>query len=244
MKKLVAILSLLLSSSGFGAGRIETSLSYGLDSEWLKQGNYQYFYVLLDESLGSPEEILKTFLPLDTKKLWDPKEGHFLAVAKFSYLLPLSLNDIDENWFTGEDYLQSTLPRYTLAKQGESYHVGGSLITPDFRLQLRFLKPQDPEVAAIPLLDRSQLAAGQMKATLMHQDRFGRVFFFKTAKMASALIIYTEFGEGQTLATQYILSNIINVPTKEMIRKGMVENLDDVVTGSRAAVKAHRESFK
>jgi hypothetical protein len=54
--------------------------------------------------------------------------------------------------------------------------------------------------------------------------------------MASAMIIYQEHSPDQTLVTQYILSNVINVPTEELIRKGMLENLQNVVQGSREAV--------
>lgn len=253
MKIMFILFSLSLANLGFCEGRIEKDLNYQLDLNWLRSGNFQYFYSLLketevdgtkiflnlfEEQSNTPvETILETFLPLDTRKLWDSKEKHFLALAKISYLLPVSLKEIDEEKFTGKDYLQRTLPRYTVKKKGESFHVGGSLITPDFNVRLHFLKPTDPEVDSIPLLERSKLQSGVIKATLMHQDNFGRVFFFKTAKMASALIIYSGLGESETLVTQYILSNIINVPTKEMIRKGMVENIEDMVTGSRAAAK-------
>lgn len=210
---------------------METKLSYEVDLNYLEQGNFQYYYSLLS---GDETEVLEVFLPLDTKDLWDPKDKTFLAVAKFSYLLPLGLGDIDETKFTDKDYLQRTLPRYEVTRQGEGFHVSDTFLTPDFDVTLSFLGPDHPDVSKIPLIDQKKLREGKIKVTFMHQENFGRVLFFKTAKFASAMIIYEEVVPKKTLVTQYILSNIINVPTKEMIRKGMLENLQDVVEGSRS----------
>lgn len=231
--------------------RLEHKLEYTVHSPFLENGNFQYFYGLLkqeknkkefenlykEQSETSVEDILKVFLPLDIKNMWDPKDGNFLAVARVSYVLPISLSDINEERFTDTEYLQQTLPRYEVTKREDHFHVGGSLITPDFDLALSFLSPDHPYVASIPLIDKKKLVMGKIKVSFMYQDNFGKVFFFKTAKSSSALIIYEESAPKQTLVTQYILSNVINVPTKDLIRKGMIENLRDVVKGSRSAVK-------
>lgn len=223
---------------------LEHKLNYTIDTKILEKGDFQYFYSLLnsqfknlttDQSETSVEEIVKVFLPLDTKKLWDPKDGHYLAVAKFSYILPISIHAIDEKKFTDTKYLQSTLPRYKVTKYDKYFHVGGPFITPDFNVTVSFLDPEHPYTHAIPMIDRKKMKTDKLKVSFMHQDNFGRVMMFRTAKMASALILYEDHGKNQTLVTQYILSNVINVPTRELIRKGMIENLRDVVGGSRAA---------
>lgn len=222
---------------------LEDKLDYVPDTKILEKGDFQYFYSLLDsdfknltseQSVTLSQDIVKVFLPLDTKKLWDPKEGHYLAVAKFSYILPVVVGSIDEKRFTDTDYLQSTLPRYTVTKHDKFFHVSGSFITPDFHVTVNFLDPEHPYALAIPLIDREKMKSGKLKVSFMHQDNFGRVMFFRTAKMASALILYEEHGKNQTLVTQFILSQVINVPTKDLIRKGMIENLRDVVRGSRS----------
>lgn len=230
---------------------LEHNLHYPLDYPALEKGNFQYFYSLLrlkddknefenlfsDQSNTPVEEILKVFLPLDTQKLWDPKDENYLAVAKVSHILPVNLSKVDESKFTSIEHLKKTLPRYEVTKQGNTFHVGGSLITPDFDMTVTFLNPEHPYVEAIPLIDREKLKSGKIKVSFMHQKKFGRVFFLRTAKASNALIIYEDIGPEKTLVTQYILSNIINVPpTRDVIRKGMIENLKDVVKGSREAV--------
>lgn len=249
LKRITLGCLLVLSLSAYCEGLMEKKLNYELNESVLEKGGFQYFYALLKEvefagknefqnltpelSRTPEDEILKAFMPLDVKKLWDSKDQHYLAVAKFSFLLPIPLQEIREEVFTSQSYLQSTLPKYKVTKKGDFFHVGGSLITPDFDLMMSFLKPSHPYVEKLPLLNKEILAQGKVKAIFMHQENFGRVIFFKTAKAANALIIYSEYKTQETLVTQYILSNVINVPTKEMIRKGMLENLSDVVDGSR-----------
>lgn len=230
---------------------LEQNLHYSIDYPALDKGNFQYFYSLLrlvdgksefenlfkDQSETPVEEILKVFIPLDTKKLWDPKDGNYLAVAKVTHVLPTPLSKIDEKKFTSVEHFKKTLPRYKVSKHGDTFHVGGSLITPDFNLSVNFLTPDHPYVETISLIDRDKLKAGKIKVSFMNQDKFGKVFFIRTAKASNALIIYEDAGPQRTLVTQYILSNLINVPpARDFIRKGMIENLQDVVKGSRSAV--------
>ncbi len=248
----ILLLGLLFQASAESSepeARLEHKLNYTVETPFLEQGNFQYFYGLLkqnkedkgftnlyqEQSKTPVEEILKTFLPLDTKNHWDPQDGHFLALARISYLLPVPLEKIDEKRLTDTDYLQKTLPRYEVTKKEGYFHIGGSLITPDFDLRLSFLDPEHPYVDSIPLIDSKKLKAGKIKVAFMHQDNFGKVLIFKTAKASSALIIYEESSPERTLVTQYILSNIINVPAKELIRRGMIDNIQDVVKGSRSA---------
>lgn len=249
LRKTILLFVLIVSGAGAAEpeAKLETKLDYSVDLPFLEKGNFQYFYGLLkqdekkefenlysDQSETKVEEILNVFLPLDIKNKWDPKDDHFLAVAKISYLLPISLNEIKEERFTAKDYLQKTLPRYEVTQRGENFHVGGSLITPDFDLEVSFLGPDHPYVDLIPLIDKEKLKSGKIKVSFMYQDNFGKVFFFKTAKASNALIIYEAEGDNRTLVTQYISSNVINVPTKDLIRKGMIENISDVVKGSRS----------
>ncbi len=242
----------VLASTKDPVGFIENKLDYEINYEELKAGNYQYFYCLLkqsnengrfyfknlisEQSETKVEEIVKTFLPLDTKKLWSPEDKNYLAVAKFNYILPINIKTINEEKFTGTKYLQSTLPLYKVTKLERHYHIGGSFITPDFNLYLNFINFEHPDANLIEGIDKQKMREGKIKISIMHQDTFGRVMFFRTAKMATAIIVYEEHTSNQTLVTQYILSNIINVPTKSLIRSGMIENLQNVVKGSREAV--------
>jgi len=245
MKLLGMFLFLIFADVAFSESKLERNLNYAVDYPTLEKGDFQYFYALLkesenlfsDQSETPVEELIKTFLPLDTKNLWDPKEGNFLAVAKVSHLLPVNLSQVSEEKLTSVKHFEKTLPRYKVTKKDDdSFHVGGSLITPDFNVTITFLGPDHPYVQMIPLIDREKLKTGKIKVSFMHQDKFGKVLFFRTAKSSSALIIYENVGPKKTLVTQYILSNIINVPTKDLIRKGMIQNLNDVVKGSRSSV--------
>jgi len=251
---LITFISLFSSASEDQTqGLIQSKLDYEVDYQELEKGNFQYYYSLLkqsqindelkfenltkDQSQNQAKLIIETFLPLDTKKLWNPKDNNYLAVAKFNYILPLNINVIDEDKFLSTEYLQSTLPRYKVTKHKDYFHVGGSLITPDFDVFVNFLKAEDPINKLVKGINPEKIKSGEMKVSFMHQENFGRVMFFRTAKMASALIIYEKLDSTQTLVTQYILSNVINVPAKSLIRKGMIENLQNVVIGSREAVK-------
>ncbi len=251
-----ASLLLLLLSFGVLAkdneALLEDKLDYQIKLDSLREGDFQYFYTLLkqvekdgslhfknltaEQSKTKASVIADFFLPLDVENLWEPKEEHYLAVSKFSYLLPISIEKVDEDKFTSKEYLQQTLPQYEVTKIVNGFHVGGSFMTPDFNVSVRFLKADDPKLKIMKQIDPKKMTEGKMKVSFMQQDSFGRVMFFRTAKMASALIIYEYQNANETLVTQYILSNIITVPTKSLIRQGMIENLQNVVIGSRAAV--------
>lgn len=235
---------------------LEHKLNYTINTNQLEKGDFQYFYALLkqsedkndfenlfeDQSETKVEEISGVFLPLDTRNLWAPKDGNYLAVAKVSHILPVHLKQISEKKFTDLKHFKKTLPRYKVTKDGDTFHVGGSFITPDFNVSVSFLGPEHPYVQSIPLIDRDKLRAGKIKVSFMHQDNFGRVLFIRTAKSSNALIIYEDIGPQKTLVTQYILSNIINVPpSRDLIRRGMIENLQDVVKGSRSSVESLHE---
>jgi len=255
MIKLNLFFILMVSTFQISAteAHIETTLDYNLNIQSLSKGNFQYFYTLLKQlkntdemkfqnlhkemSTTKADDIARIFLPLDTRNLWDPKDENFLAVAKLNYILPISIKSIKEDIFTSREYLQKTLPTYKVTQHKEYFRVGGSFITPGFNVYLSFLKADHPYTSLIKDIDKQKMIEGKMKVSFMHQDNFGRVMFFKTAKMASAMIIYEEIKTNQTLVTQYILSNVINVPTKNLIKEGMIENLQNVVQGSRTAVK-------
>lgn len=227
---------------------LEHDLNYALKTPILEEGNFQYFYTLLRQKTASPDfenlnsdqsvtpvaEILRVFLPLDSEKLWKPEERNFLALARFTFILPMRVESIDEAVFAGTEYLQKTLPRYKVTKTKKGFHVGGSFITPDFDATVSFLTADDPLIPSLTMASAEKMRAGKMKVSFMHQKNFGRVMMFQTAKMANALLIYEELTSSQTLVNQFILSNVINVPTRDLIRRGMIENLTDVVRGSRA----------
>lgn len=217
---------------------IEQKLDYQIDFQALGKGSFQYFYRLLrPEDDRESEKIAALFQPLDTKKLWDPKDGNHMAVAKFNYLLPIDIKKVDEAKLYNKDFLQKTLPNYKVTEHDHYFHVSGSFMTPDFNVYITYLDADHLFTKLIPDINTEKMRSGKMKVIFMHQDSFGRVMLFRTAKMASAMIIYDEHGPDQTLVTQYILSNVINVPTEELIRKGMIENLQNVVQGSREAVR-------
>lgn len=227
-----------LAQNEMPKGIIEHTPDYQIDLHTLKNGSFQYFYDLLSPKDGrESKKIADLFWPLDTKKLWNPKEKYYMAVAKFNYLLPVDIKKIDEAKISNQDFLQKTLPNYKVTKLDHYFHVGGSFMTPDFNVYLTYLDANHPFTKLIPDIKIEKMKSGAMKVLFMHQDSFGRVMMFRTAKMATAMTIYQEHGIDQTLVTQYILSIVINVPTEELIRKGMVENLQNVVQGSRRAVR-------
>jgi hypothetical protein len=256
-KKIILIFLLLISLSLFGessqtVGIRETKLNYNINYQALEEGNFQFFYCLLKqkknkngnefenlskEDTNTPtNEIVESFISLDTKGEWDIDDDNYLAVAKFNFILPVNIKSIDENRFTETEYLQNTLPRYKVTKKDGYYHVAGSLLTPNFDLRLFFLNAKHPLTNSLKEIKKDKIKNGSMKVTYIHQTNFGRVMMFRTAKMASVMIIYEKLDENNTMVSQFILSNIINVPTKAMIKKGMIDNLKDVVIGSRQGV--------
>lgn len=232
---------------------VEKDLSYKINLSHLAQGNFQYFFSLIkaqeDKSYKNhyaefvstnTEDILSVFFPLDTKKLWDISEENHIAVIKMNYILPISLDKLSHEKLKSVDYLQETMPKYEVSKFDEYYKVAGTILTPNFDLHLRFLEIDDPlleNFKDFKEIDQQKIKSGEMKVTYQFQNNFGRVMMFKTAKMASAISIYEQMESDNVLVTQYILSYIINVPTKNMIRSSMIANIQDVVRGSRNAVK-------
>jgi hypothetical protein len=217
-----------IASSKEPSGIEIRDLNYQIDLEALKRGEFQYFYSLIKQSEDNKnfefvnisnkqpkvkaDIVIKTFLPLDIKNLWDSRENNYLAVAKFNYILPINIKVVDKVKFSSTEYLQSTLPRYKVSQEEDYFHVSGSLITPSFDFTLTFLDPNHPYTKLVKQVDKSKMLNGKMKVSFMFQENFGRVMFFKTAKTSSAMIIYEGLDSTSTLVTQYILSNVINVP--------------------------------
>ena len=231
---------------------VEKDLFYDIKLTHLEEGNFQYFFSLIHptEDLSyknlydsfvttKTNQILKVFFPLDTKKLWNIKEKNHLAVVKMNYTLPVSINELSEEKLKSIDYLQQTMPKNKVTKIDNHYHVEGTLMTPDFNLYIDFYNPDHPLFEKFKEIDHNKIETGQMKVSFQFQDNFGRVMMFKTAKMASAVSIYEEIKPNLVLVTQYILSNIINVPTESMIRNSMIANIQDVVRGTRNSIKSN-----
>lgn len=227
----------------------QNQLKYKLDYKALENGNFQYFYSLLkqvdnnfknlynENCLSNTSEIVETFLPLDTKKLWNAEDGNYLAVLKLNYILPTNIKNITEEKINNQIYLQQTMPQNKVIKNDDHYFISGTLLTPDFKLYLKFLASQSPVLKTFKSVDIQKIENGTMKVSFQHQDNFGRVMFFQTAKMASAVNIYEEYNQNETIVTAYIIGNIINVPTHQMIRESMIENMQYMVRGSRMATQ-------
>jgi hypothetical protein len=229
---------------------VEKDLFYDIKLNHLEEGNFQYFFSLIHptEDLSyknlydsfvttKTSKILEVFFPLDTKKLWDIKEKNHLAVVKMNYTLPVNIHELSEDKLKSIDYLQQTMPKNKIIKIDNHYHVEGTLLTPEFDLYIDFYNSDHPLFEKFNEIDQKKIKAKKMKVSFQFQDNFGRVMMFKTAKMASAVSIYEEIKPNLVLVTQYILSNIINVPTERMIRNSMIANIQDVVRGTRSSVK-------
>lgn len=241
---------LAVSVDSFSKESRERILNYKLKKDFLKKGGFQYFYALLkkekptknssfiniqDSNCKTPaDEIIKTFLPLDLNKKWNPKEDNYLAVIKLNYILPTSIKNITKERITSVEYIQKTIPRYKVTAYPDYYHVASSFFTPEFRVYLRFLKDNDLDIKSLPIISINKVKNGTMKVTHQYQDNFGRVMFFKTAKAANTISIYEKLNEKETLVSQFILSNIINVPSKLLVKREMIKNISQLVNSSRS----------
>lgn len=255
MKKLILLL-LIITTSAYGEskpdGIREGNVDYKINLKELEKGNFQFFYCLLrqkntksnskfenldkDGCHTDTKRLTEIFLPLDINKQWDSNDRNYMAIAKFNYILPIDILNFNQQTFTDTNYIQKTIPKYKVTKKEGYFHVGGSVITPSFDVRLKFLEDEDPLLKTLPSIKMDKIKTKRMKVSLMQQSNFGKVMFVETAKMSSALIIYEQLDNNSTLVTQYIFSNVINVPAKFLIRKGMIQNLQDVAYGSRKAV--------
>jgi hypothetical protein len=231
---------------------IEKELNYQVKTEILKKGGFQYFYALLEQrtknkkltfinihdkkAKDDPNDLAEYFLALDTKKMWDPKDKNKLAIVKLNFILPIPINKVTKENFTNINYIRNTIPGYKVIDKGDHFYVGGSWITPGFDVYLKYLAWDHPYTLLIDKISRTKMKNGLMKVTFQHQDQFERVMFFQTAKMASSMSLYQYLNEKETLVTQFIMSNVINVPSRRLIRTEMIKNIQNMVLGSRSAV--------
>ena len=172
---------------------------------------------------------------MDTKKQWNPEDQNFLAVAKFDYIIPLPLKMLTKKKLLSLAHIQKTLTSYDVEANEGGFQVTGTFLTPSFYVKMKYIDNRHEEIKLLSQKEKVDLEKARLKALIMYQSKFGRVMFFRTAKMATALVKYKSLTKSETLVTQYILSNIINVPAKSMIKKGMLENIKNVVIGSRKA---------
>lgn len=203
----------------------EEILDFSLNPAELFDQNIQMFYALLDKDLnavGCDANGIINFdthmLPLDIHNYYlnRGEEAYYSLLTKTVYGINQHVSFFTEERLSDLNYLREIMPYNKLNKQEDSYFLEVGFGAPDISYSLDFysnneLQAQFPElVNYFHQYDNTDLEPSI--AVFQHNHTFGKVLGQKTTKMSMSITRYFVQGENQTLAINYTLNYIHNLP--------------------------------
>jgi len=203
----------------------EHNLDFKVDAQSLQEQNVQLYVALLDKSQrpmavtgsGSLLNFKEDFLPFDVFEYWKKRkvgEKYFILMTKVAYLIPSDSRFFSPEKLADVGYLRKTMPEYKIDKIGEHrFKIDCGFMAPDFEYELDFL---DTDSLQHPILRQVEKLSPDLKrpqtAVLQHNYGYSRVLLHKTSKMSVSVSLYYPYGEGSTLAVNYTLNYIHELP--------------------------------
>ena len=155
-------------------------------------------------------------------------EEYYSLLTKTVYRLPQHVSFFSKEKLSDPKYLQQVMPSNQISKTSNDYHLKVGFGAPDISYTLAFysatqLKTTYPElVKYFHRFDGIEKDPGIV--VVQHNHTFGNVMGQKTSKMSVSITRYFDAGNNQTLAVNYTLSYIHNLPPALIGGGGMLIN--------------------
>ena len=241
----------------------ENQLDFQIEQQAIMGNKIQMFHALLNKDgsqadcdLNAPLAFEQEALPLDIFNYYENRgeEEYYTLLTKNVYGLNQDISFFTSSKLSDESYLQSVMPHNVLTKTEESYELEVGFGAPDISYTLDFyteteLTCQQPELAKyVKANDNTNLKASL--TVVQHNYHFGKVLGQKTSKMSVSVTRYFDAGQGQTMAINYTLNFIHNLPPTllgggnllvKQIKEGVIALVRDTRSVCEAPKYAHQK---
>ena len=156
--------------------------------------------------------------PLDLYDYWEHKgeEQYDVLLTKVAYVLDKSVHFFSEERLADPGYISQTMPTAKINKIDSIYHISIGFGAPEIDYTLHFYSPEEFESQYPKLKNYFKIYDGiDLSPNLIvvqHNYQYGRVLFQKTSKMSISITRYFQLNKEQTLAINYTLNYIQNIP--------------------------------
>ncbi len=178
--------------------------------------------------------------PLDIYEYWGQKgeEQYDVLFTKVGYVLDQPINFFSKERLSDPAYISRTMPAAKIKQIDSTYHISVGFGTPDIDYTLNFYTPEEFEHHYPKLPDYFKKFDGLAQLpnliVVQHNYQYGKVMFQETSKMSISISRYFPLNDGQTLAFNYTLIYIRNMPPSFI--GGSVFLIDKIKVGIKALI--------
>lgn len=186
--------------------------------------------------------------PLDIYDYWEHKgeEQYDVLLTKVAYVLDKPVDFYSEERLADPGYISKTMPAAKIKRIDSTYHISVGFGAPDIDYTLHFYAPEEFESHYPELKNYFKkydgLALSPNLIVVQHNYQYGKVMFQNTSKMSISISRYFALNDEQTLAFNYTLNYIHNIPPAfiggsdfliDKIKKGIKALIDETQYVSR-----------
>ena len=180
--------------------------------------------------------------PLDLYEYWEHKgeEQYDVLLTKVAYVLDKPIDFFSEERLADPGYISKTMPAAKINRVDSIYHISVGFGAPEIDYTLHFYSPEEFE-NHYPELNKyfkqyDGLSLTPNLIVVQHNYQYGKVMFQNTSKMSISVSRYFALNEEQTLAFNYTLNYIHNIPPSfiggsdfliDKIKKGIKALVDE-----------------
>lgn len=225
------------------------TLAFDIPKEQYSSDSIFFYHSLLKKSVAenhsaenpsfSFEEQAK---PLDLYHYWDHKghEQYDVLLTKVAYILDQPIDFFTKERLSDPAYIALTMPTAKINKTDSIYHISVGFGAPEIDYALHFYSDQEfenhyPKQQAY-FQKNDGLNESAALIVVQHNYQYGKVMFQETSKMSISISRYYTLNEKQTLAFNYTLNYIHNMPPSfiggsdfliDRIKKGIKGLIDE-----------------
>jgi len=156
--------------------------------------------------------------PLDLYDYWEHKgEEHYdVLLTKVAYVLDKSIDFFSEERLADPGFISQTMPAAKIERIDSTYHISVGFGAPEIDYTLHFYSQEEFEFQYPKLINYfkkyDEIAPSPSLIVVQHNYQYGKVMFQKTSKMSISISRYIQLNKDQTLAVNYTLNYIHNIP--------------------------------
>ena len=180
--------------------------------------------------------------PLDLYHYWEHKgeEQYDVLLTKVAYVLDKPIEFFSEERLADPGFISQTMPAAKINRIDSIYHISVGFGAPEIDYTLHFYTPEEFGYQYPSLKNyfkkHDGLAQSPNLIVVQHNYQYGKVMFQKTSKMSISISRYFLLNNEQTLAFNYTLNYIHNIPPSfiggsefliDKIKKGIKGLIDE-----------------
>jgi hypothetical protein len=180
--------------------------------------------------------------PLDLHNYWDNKgeEQYDVLLTKVAYVLDKPIDFFSKDRLADPGFISQTMPAAKIKRIDSIYHISVGFGAPQIDYTLHFYSPEEFDHHYPKLKNYFKkydgLGLSPNLIVVQHNFQYGKVMFQETSKMSISISRYFQLNKEQTLAVNYTLNYIQNIPPSfiggsdfliDKIKKGIKALIDE-----------------